>query len=130
TSGTGSTVAQGGLQLGAADPYGHYLTLVARNLTNAGAAVWQGTGGYIYQQQAGTFTNQAGATLDIRNDLPWYSDGTATAFVNQGTLQKSAGTGTTELRPALSNSGTIDIRAGTLSLSGTFSNFSGTTLTG
>src|SRR5262249_18561896 len=128
-AGSGATAARGGLQLGAADNNPHALVLDGRTLANAGAAAWLGNFGYLDQQHGSAFVNQPGATLDIRNGLPWFNDQANSTFANQGTLTKSAG-GATTLYAALNNTGTLDVETGTLNLAGPFSNFSGTTLTG
>ena len=133
-SGNGTTVASGGLQLGANDGNSHYEVLDTRTLDNAGAATWVGSSGDFYQLNGSVLNNQTGASLDIQNDLPWYSDTTATTFNNAGTLTESAGTGTTTIYAAFNNSGSVDVQSGTLSLqcggtqSGSFSISVGATL--
>jgi RHS repeat-associated protein len=120
-SGPGSTTALGGLQLGAADNLQHTQTLDGRNFTNAGAAVWLGNGGFNqngFAQYGCTFTNAPGATLDIQNSLSWTTNASGGTFVNQGTLKKSAGAGTTAFQVALNNTGAVQALAGTLSLAG------------
>ncbi len=136
-SGTGSTVAQGGLQLGASNGNYHYEYLSGRSFTNAGAGVWTGSTAYyyiyneFYQENASTFTNAQGATLDAQGvaQLYWQDSQGNSTFVNQGTLTDDA-TNTTTVYTALNNAGTVDVETGTLDLTGTFTNFSGTTLTG
>jgi RHS repeat-associated protein len=135
-TGTGTTAAQGGLQLGADDSSYHVETLNGRTLTNAGNAVWLGNGSFS-QTNSSVFQNLAGGTLDFQSDMNWNSDSSATSFLNQGTLKKSAGTGSSVLYPAFTNSGSVQVQSGTLGLqsgsvsingSGLFSSLPGTTL--
>src|SRR5207248_2797833 len=49
---------------------------------------------------------------------------------NIGFFGKSAGTGTTSVRVAFNNGGTVGVLSGTLSLTGPFGNFANATLTG
>ena len=107
-------------------------------LTNAGSIVVD-SGVTVYQgstSSGASIINQAGATFDLQGTADLsnayingnvYNGGT---FTNAGTLEKSTGTGTATLDYALSNSGTVEVESSTLYESGTFSNFSGTTLTG
>src|SRR5437867_9856041 len=84
-----------------------------RTLTNAGTAVWTGSGditpafaGY----PGGVLDNLAGATFTVENDQ---SAGAVTVH-NAGTLTKRGGTGTTTLG-SLANSGTVEVQSGRLS---------------
>ncbi len=127
-SGSGQTLANGGLDLrGAADK-----VLTQRTLSNAGSATWTDTGHFILSDGA-TFINQAGATFDIQNDAVLsYGSGTVPTVSNRGTFRKSIGTGTTRLGDSVrfTNTGTVEVRSGTLFLEGLFTNFVGTTFTG
>jgi hypothetical protein len=62
-SGTGTTVAEGGLDLGLNDGAAHAATLAARTFNNQGAATWVGLG-TIDLIAGSTFTNDAKATFD------------------------------------------------------------------
>ncbi len=104
--------------------------LLTGTLTNAGTVALVGSGGQVYGYSGGAaIDNQAGATFDFQGDgyLRSYYGGT---FTNEGTLKKSSGAGTSTINYSLSNTGTIEVDTGTLDLTGPFSNFSGTTLTG
>ena len=115
-SGTGTTIAQGGLQLGADDGYTYYEYLDGRNLQNAGIATWVGSNA-LYQYEGSTFANEAGGTLEFQGDGAWYSgDGTG-RLVNAGTVETTAGTATS-IGVILDNSGTIAAGSGTLDLTG------------
>ena len=114
-SGSGTTIAQGGLQLGDDDGYYHAELLEGRTLLNTGAATWVGAG-VLYQYDSSTFDNQAGATLDFLATGYWYSgDGTG-RLMNEGTIAASPGGGTTSVAVFLENSGTLSVAAGALDL--------------
>jgi hypothetical protein len=115
--GPGTIKVLGGLQLGANDGItGNYESLYGATLINAGSAVMFDS---FSQEFGSTFVNLPGATLSLRSDGTWNSDGTAT-FANQGTLMKSGGKGTSLLNSlALVNSGSVLVNAGTLDLEGT-----------
>jgi RHS repeat-associated protein len=92
--------------------------LVQRTLTNAGQVTWTGAGG-ISTGNGAAFINQAGATFDAQNDSPYSESFTGgSTFANAGTFRKSAGAGTTGVSVAFNNTGTVEVRSGTLSLSG------------
>src|SRR5205807_2570016 len=72
----------------------------------------------------------AGGVFDAQNDAGIFSNGgAASSFTNAGTFRKSAGAGTTTVGIDFVNTGTTDVRTGTLNLSGPFGNFSSTTST-
>src|SRR5262249_2831908 len=111
-SGAGHTRAQGGLTLSGAV----HRSLSGRALDNAGAAVWSGSGG-VFTSGGASFTNLAGASLDLQSDAHFvWNSGAAPTFTNQGTLKKSAGGGTSTFDGAFHNTGTVDVRSGTLLL--------------
>jgi hypothetical protein len=107
------------------------LSSYGATLNNAGDVVWTGAG-YLNVSGYGVFNNLAGATFDVQTDGYISGNGySASAFNNAGTFRKTAGTGTTTINgPPLNNSGIVEVQTGTLNVSGAFSNFSGTTLTG
>jgi hypothetical protein len=116
-AGTGATVAQGGLVL---NPTDSYLILDQRTLSNASNATYSGPGtlGMIVDDGA-TITNLAGATWDFQIDASINTtQGAVGTFTNQGTLLKSAGTGTPNIDIVFNNSGTVLAESGTLALSG------------
>jgi hypothetical protein len=116
-SGTGTTEADGGIAIsGANDKH-----LNGRTLINVATATVTGTGGVEVVNNA-VFWNLAGSALDFQNDAKF---GTFSIFdvrgtlINDGTIQKSAGSGVTHLDLApLNNRGTVDAQSGTLDLSG------------
>ncbi len=89
-------------------------------LTNAGSLTWSGAGGLTINAP---FYNLAGATFEAQNDQalgPTFCC-TNMPFYNAGLLRKTAGTNTTSfniLGETLINSGTVDVRSGTLMLNG------------
>ena len=66
-----------------------------------------------------TIDNAAGAVFDAQNDFSIVTNNIGTdLFINDGTLRKSAGAGTTTIRVALNNTGTAEVDSGTLALTG------------
>lgn len=67
---------------------------------------------------AATISNRVDATWSITNDSLIAGDSALATFVNDGTLIKSGGTGTSVVRPALGSSthgaGTVEVASGTL----------------
>ena len=96
-------------------------------LSNQGTMTY--TGSY-FRFSNGTLNNSG--TFDIQVDK-WLSHYSGTnSVVNTGTFKKSSGTGTSTVSVPFDNgtSGAIDVQTGTLYLSSTFANFSGSTLSG
>jgi hypothetical protein len=126
-NGGGRVIAHGGLALaGNSDKI-----LDGETLINEGMATWTGFGNLVMSNGA-VFNNLQGAVFDAQNDAAIVAGGgAAPSFVNAGTFLKSATTGlATTIGVAFSNSGTVQAQAGTLFLSGPFSNFANNTLTG
>jgi hypothetical protein len=73
----------------------------------------------------GTWIDQDNFSNQISPDF----GGAASTFVNAGSYTKS-GTAPTTIAIGFSNSGTVNVNAGAVNLTGGFTNFSGTTLTG
>jgi hypothetical protein len=93
-------------------------------LTNAGTVNWTGGTLYLYAcgYAPGPVVNLPGGLWSIQCDqyLSYYDDCTAPAsgyFLNLGTIQKQAGTGTTSIGIPVDNPGTVDSQAGKLTLS-------------
>lgn len=121
-SGTGHTVANGGLEINGLG----ILSLTGRTLDNAGTAVWIGgspslTGGAV-------FNNLPGATFDAQGNSSFLGGGGG-IFNNGGTLVKSGGTGTSSLGGlTLNNSGTVEVQTGILNMGVGLTQTAGTTL--
>jgi hypothetical protein len=127
--GSGKTAISAAAQL---DISGSGFKRLSRTLDNAGTAIWADDGVFSFGGgTVGKFNNLAGATFDVRNDLTIEnSAGFSTGrFDNAGLFVKSAGTGTTSLSTiALENTGTVEVRTGTLAFAAAFTQTAGATL--
>ena len=97
----------------------------AAGFTNDGTVAWQaGSGNQVLLSGSAVVNN--GLWLAQGDASLVYGGGGASSFVNNGTLRKTGGSGTTALTnsTALSfvNNGTVDVQAGTIQLPGNFSN--------
>ncbi len=105
-------------------------------LDNYGTMVQTGTGNFGLHSDGAfptTLKIEAGALYLIEADSGVDNPvGGQTAIINDGTIRKSSGTGTSTIlvNGTLSNTGTIEADSGTLALSGTISQVAGNTLTG
>ena len=119
-SGTGHTIADGGVSLSGALPK----TLIARSLDNFGTAVWSGSGivGSIILSNGAVWNNEPGSVFDYQLDVSASINNgggiTPPQFNNAGLLLKSASTGTMAVGVALNNTGTVQVSTGTVNLSG------------
>ena len=134
-SGTGTTIANGGLTLGAAAT-NTQMFLDKRTLNNFGTAtlIENSNSFGLLLSSGATFHNEPGASFSFLSDSSITSNGGSPAggtFVNDGTLSKTTGTGTSNVGNGitLTNTGTIQVDTGILSIQGTFTNFSSTTRT-
>ncbi|MBI5773962.1 MAG: hypothetical protein HZA89_09510, partial [Verrucomicrobia bacterium] len=94
-------------------------TLQSRTLNNAGTVTWSDPG-VLSSQGGGVINNLAGALFEMQSDASLAQFSGALTINNAGTLRKSGGTGTKTMAVAFTNSGTVDIRSGVLSLSGSY----------
>ncbi len=122
-SGTGTTVADGGMTVG--DQLGNQEFLDQRTLDNAGAATLAGySSGYgLYLSSGATIDNEAGASFAFITDAVIQDFGGTPdggTFINAGTLSKTGGTGTSTISSGvtLTSTGAINAGTGTLSLRG------------
>ena len=108
----------------------YYQFLYGRTLNNAGAANFGNTNGYFtYLNFGSAINNQAGATWNQTVDNGYLAvAGTGGTFNNAGTFAKTGGTGTSQVQPVFSNTGTVQVNTGTLSLTGTYTQTAGATL--
>jgi len=94
------------------------------NINNSGTVNWWGDGDI--KGASMTINNYSGAVFDCHNDATIYYDGgggSTFLFNNEGTLKKSAGTGTSDFDNVIThNSGTILVESGTLEFSAGGSN--------
>ncbi len=95
--------------------------LDGRQLNNAGTVAWSGSGAItLFSSSASPVINNSGL-FEVRNDSPldafsvYIGSG---AFNNSGTFRKTASSGTTSLRGALSfsSTGVVEVQSGTLQL--------------
>jgi RHS repeat-associated protein len=109
-TGTGTTVAQGGLAA-----TGQYLPLIGRTLVNAGSATQLGS----ISLSGAIVTNQPGATWELQgNSAIIQASGTVGAFTNAGTLKQSAGSHSIGVAFNNASTGSVAVQAGDLSLTG------------
>ncbi|WP_196811761.1 hypothetical protein, partial [Dolichospermum circinale] len=115
-SGTGKKTVSGTLNLSG------YQTLDGTTLETSGATVWTGTG-YLNGTNNAIWNNTSTGTIDLQSDADFYYYSTAT-FNNAGTFTKSNGTTTDEsyVGFGFNNTGTVQVKTGTLNLSGGGSN--------
>ncbi|MGO9921995.1 MAG: carboxypeptidase regulatory-like domain-containing protein [Isosphaeraceae bacterium] len=104
-------------------------------LENEGTIIQTGTGNLELQDTNPAFPtilqNDAGALYEIEGDSGIIQSGQS-AIDNAGTIEKTAGTGTSIIQAdgTLTNTGTIEADSGTISLSATIAQVSSSTLTG
>jgi hypothetical protein len=104
-------------------------TLDTRTLNNKGTATWTGDGNVIFQNGA-VINNSAGATWDFQSDAGIV--GATGTFNNAGTVKKTKtkGSGPTKISPStFNNTGRLEVHAGTVNVTATVSQVSGSTLT-
>ncbi len=114
-SGAGVINANGGITYGG----GGNVYLYGRTLNNAGTATWGTASGYnFYLGYAAIVNNNAGATWNYTNDFPTlnFTTGGGT-FNNAGTFEKTAGTNSTTVAAAFTNTGKVLGNSGTLGFS-------------
>jgi hypothetical protein len=93
-------------------------------LNNSGTLNYAPTGGYVLLLNNATNTtvnNQSGGVWDIKNDsdIRTYNGGGTAVLNNAGTFRKSGGTGTSTVDSKFNNTGTVEVRSGTLVISNT-----------
>ena len=97
--------------------------------SNTGTMIQSGAGNFNIgsANSGGSFTNAATGTYDLQSDAAIGQGGYD--FFNKGFFQKSAGTGTSTMTCALTNTGTISVYSGTLDFSSNVNDVSNSTLT-
>ncbi len=99
--------------------------------TNTRTVVWAGTGsGNLLFAFGAAFVNQVGGLFDAQQDATVVNGNGGGSFTNAGTVRKSGGNGTSTIGVAFSNTGTLDVRSGAISLTSTVAQVSGNILTG
>jgi hypothetical protein len=120
--GPGTIDATGGLTMNGGTP-----VLDGRTLRNAGAATWNG--GFIFTGSGSVISNAPSGVFDITFDgQTLVGSGGGRTFANAGLLRKLGGSGTATISDALLNTGTIEVRSGTLAFGNTFVQTAGSTL--
>jgi hypothetical protein len=115
-SGTGVKRVAGGNTLTVDLSSNYYRWLDGTTLENQGTILYTGTYGYLFGVNGAILDNRAQGLIDLRNDHSFLSSGST--ITNAGTFRKSASTGTTVITAVFNNTGTVDVRSGTLSLEG------------
>jgi hypothetical protein len=129
-SGRGRTIAKAGLQIS-----GHvtlyrtagFDSVDPRNLDNFSLATWTGAASLIDLGRSNVFNNLAGATLDVQTDAGFGGDGNSSVFNNAGNFLKSAGNGTMPCGVLFRNSGTVELRSGSVNFTAGFVQTDGAT---
>ena len=116
--GAGSIINNGVLSIGGASAK----TLDNRSLINNAAINW--TGGPISLANGAVVSNQASATFNIETDASITGAG---SFVNNGALTKNAGVGMTTMGVPFTNGGYLNVAAGALSFTSSFTQTGGST---
>ena len=120
-SGTGIADAQGGIALSGAGSSSFdevVEDLVDRTLQNDGVANWTGAYDVIYLENGTVWNNEPGSVLNAQANQVLFDNSGGGTFVNSGTLEKTAGTGSTGVEVPDTNTGSISAQSGTLLLSG------------
>jgi uncharacterized protein with beta-barrel porin domain len=114
-SGTGKKTISGALNLSG------YQNLDGTTLETSGATIWTGAG-YLSGFNNAIWNNTSTGTIDLQGDADFYSFSGTPSFNNAGTLTKSNGVsdGSDEsnFNIAFNNTGTVNVKKGTLNLSG------------
>lgn len=109
---------------------GASVSLQGWTLNNAGTVNWTGA---TISVNGGEIHNLAGATFNARDDSAMVTADGSWTFLNDGLFHKTQGSanGQTlfDAGSIFTNTGTVQIDAGTLDLAGTFTNFSSQTMT-
>ncbi|HYX43099.1 MAG TPA: carboxypeptidase regulatory-like domain-containing protein, partial [Pyrinomonadaceae bacterium] len=120
-NGTGTTnIAAGAtLNLGGAQPQ------LKRVLNNAGTANYSPTASMVFV--GGTFNNQTGATFNVQSDTQLFQSGGTNAFNNAGTVRKTTGASEANFNLPFSNTGTVEVQAGTIRFASSYTQTAGLT---
>jgi hypothetical protein len=120
-SGTGSTIANGGIAISGTPGK----VLNGRTLTNNGMATW--SGGTLTAQGSAVINNPVTSSFDIRGDVTLNVSTGSGTFNNGGMLVRTTTTGTATIEIPLSNTGTVDVQSGTLRFTSTYTQTAGVT---
>jgi hypothetical protein len=97
-----------------------------RTIENRGLMVVDNSGNLLGNDGA-QIVNRVGGIVDLRNDasIAHGGGGNVPTFTNEGTLAKTAGTGTSTIAIPFLNTGNIVVSSGSLAFTSTFSNAGG-----
>jgi hypothetical protein len=113
-SGSGRTEVRGGLTI----TDNTTKVLRGRTLNNWQVATWNGQGD-ISLADGAALNNASGAVFNVQSDtMMSCAGGSPVAFNNAGQFGKSLGGGTTTVGVPFQNTGTVDVRSGTLLVTG------------
>jgi hypothetical protein len=116
-SGGTTAIASGGtLVISPSCCTSNLVVLDQRTLSNSGTVSWPSNSVGFTAQNGATINNQPGGVFDIQSNEPLLANGASPVFNNAGTLQKSAGGGTSTLNVNLINTGTVRVSSGVLAL--------------
>jgi hypothetical protein len=100
-------------------------------LNNEGTVYLQSGNLQLHDGYYGILTNSPGGVVDLAADVSIIQYGNGPGFINEGTLVKSGGTGTSSISAdPFNNSGTIEVNTGTISLNTTANLYSGSLFIG
>src|SRR3954468_13552919 len=110
-----AVVANGGLNISGAS----VKSFNGGTLVNGGAGSWAGAG-QVNCSAPAVFSNSPSATFDLLTDgnALILNSGTAVQVANAGTFRKTGGTGVSTINTVFNNAGVVDVRSGTLALTG------------
>ncbi|MBI5772031.1 MAG: PEP-CTERM sorting domain-containing protein, partial [Verrucomicrobia bacterium] len=100
----------------------------SRTIVNNGTVTW--TAGYLRSGNGGSFTNAAGATFNDQNASGYTIHnpfGGTFTITNAGSYVRTGG-GTTQIQVPFTNTGTVEVKGGSLVFTGTFTNTNGSIL--
>ena len=94
-------------------------------LNNEGVMNFQATG-YLYLYGDSILNNTLSGVIDFQDDaVISYSGAGAFNFINTGMLKKTGGIGTSTVQPRMTNTGTISVESGTLTMNAIEKTFDG-----
>jgi len=100
-------------------------------LTNAGLVTWSDTGDWTLYAAVVRLVNLGGGVVELQNDKILQTINGTVLIQNAGLWRKSAGNGMSTIQPSFQNTGTVEVRSGTLSFANAYSQTAGlTTLRG
>src|SRR5229473_2488320 len=123
TSGPAMTVANGaGLSIAgnASNP-----TLDGRVINDNGTITYNSLALPLFVNNSGGFTTSASGNFLIQTDTAIQTTAGASTFVNAGTFQKTAGTGTSSVDFSFNNQGNVDLLSGTVDFKGGYTQSTG-----